>query len=100
MSNVALCFAVGIRLTFCIHLHAVQILIAKCLGRRICGHCGKNYNVADIFIPAAGGQPAVTMPPLSPPPECEPHMQRRADDTLEIIKKRLEVGVSSCGGLD
>jgi len=68
-----------------------QILIAKCLGRRICGHCGKNYNVADIFIPASDGHPAVMMPPLSPPPECEKHMQRRADDTLEIVKKRLEV---------
>jgi adenylate kinase len=71
----------------------LQILIAKCLGRRICGHCGKNYNVADIFIPATDGSPAVTMPPLSPPPECEQHMQRRSDDTLEIIKKRLEVWV-------
>lgn len=68
-----------------------QILIAKCLGRRICGHCGKNYNVADIFIPASGSHPAVMMPPLRPPPECEKHMQRRSDDTLDIIKKRLEV---------
>jgi adenylate kinase len=75
----------------------LQILIAKCLGRRICGHCGKNYNVADIFIPATDGSPAVTMPPLSPPPECEQHMQRRSDDTLEIIKKRLEVQTQKVG---
>lgn len=72
-------------------LLAPQILIAKCLGRRICGHCGKNYNLADIFIPATDDSPAVTMPPLSPPPECEQHMQRRSDDTLDIVKKRLEV---------
>ena len=36
-----------------------QILIAKCLGRRICTHCGKNYNVADIYIPEGPGQPQV-----------------------------------------
>ena len=69
-----------------------QILIAKCLGRRICTHCGKNYNVADIYIPEAPGQPEVRMPPLNPPPRCERHMERRADDTLDVVKRRLQVG--------
>lgn len=43
----------------------------KCLGRRLCRKCGKNYNVADIYLPAsADGQPEIVMPPLNPPPEC------------------------------
>lgn len=70
---------------------APQILIAKCLGRRICAHCGKNYNLADIYIPEGPGQAEVRMPPLNPPPECENHMERRADDTLAVIQKRLQV---------
>ena len=70
----------------------LQILIAKCLGRRICTHCGKNYNVADIYIPSPGpGQPEVRMPPLNPPPVCEAHLERRSDDTLDVIQKRLQV---------
>ena len=31
------------------------------------------------------------MPPLNPPPQCEKHMERRADDTLDVVKKRLQV---------
>lgn len=48
-----------------------QVLVEKCLGRRICKKCGKNYNIADIYLPAsADGQPEIVMPPLNPPPEC------------------------------
>lgn len=31
-----------------------EVLVEKCCGRRICGHCGKNYNIADIYLPADG----------------------------------------------
>lgn len=68
-----------------------QVLMDKCLGRRVCGECGAGYNVADIQLPAAGGLPAVTMPPMPPPPECEPHMEVRADDNPETVRNRLAV---------
>jgi hypothetical protein len=31
-----------------------EVLVEKCCGRRICSHCGKNYNIADIYLPADG----------------------------------------------
>ncbi|GLC40765.1 hypothetical protein PLESTB_000024900 [Pleodorina starrii] len=69
-----------------------EVLVQKCMGRRLCRHCGKNYNVADIHLPAgADGQPEIVMPPLSAPPECEPHLETRADDREEVIRHRLEV---------
>lgn len=47
------------------------MLVEKCLGRRICKKCGKNYNVADIYLKASDdGRPEIIMPPLNPPPEC------------------------------
>jgi hypothetical protein len=36
---------------------SAQILISKCLGRRFCEECGKNFNVADIYIPESGLHP-------------------------------------------
>uniref|UniRef100_A0A383VHU9 adenylate kinase n=1 Tax=Tetradesmus obliquus TaxID=3088 RepID=A0A383VHU9_TETOB len=70
-----------------------EVLVQKCCGRRICGHCGKNYNIADIYLPAdpASGQPEIVMPPLSPPKECEPHLETREDDTEEVVLRRLQV---------
>lgn len=68
-----------------------EVLVEKCMGRRICKHCGKNYNVADIKLAASGGRPAIVMPPLSPPPECEAHLEQRADDTQATVLRRLEV---------
>ena len=48
-----------------------QVLVSKCLARRMCSACGKNFNLADIDLPAsASGEPAVKMPPLLPPPGC------------------------------
>ena len=29
-----------------------DVLVDKCLGRRLCSKCGANYNVADINVPA------------------------------------------------
>ncbi|EFJ45843.1 adenylate kinase [Volvox carteri f. nagariensis] len=69
-----------------------EVLVEKCMGRRLCRHCGKNYNVADIHLAAsADGRPEIVMPPLSPPPECAPHLETRADDREEVIRHRLEV---------
>jgi adenylate kinase len=67
------------------------VLVEKCLGRRICSKCGKNYNIADIYLPASEGRPEIAMPPLSPPPECIQHMEQRSDDTQEVIRHRLQV---------
>lgn len=68
-----------------------EILISKCLGRRFCEECGKNFNVADIYIPENGSQQEVNMPPLDPPPQCQSKLKTRSDDNLETIKRRLEV---------
>ncbi|KAL9268405.1 Adenylate kinase 1, chloroplastic-like protein [Drosera capensis] len=68
-----------------------RALIEKCLGRRICGECGKNYNVASINIEAENGRPAIVMAPLPPPPSCASKLITRADDTEEVVKERLRV---------
>ena len=73
----------------------LQILTAKCLGRRVCKDCGKNFNVADIMLPATEGQPEVRMPPLNPPENCRDKMEIRSDDNLETINNRIEVSKSS-----
>jgi hypothetical protein len=62
----------------------------------VCNKCGKNYNIADIYLPAQGGQPEIVMPPLSPPQQCLPFMEQRADDTDEVVRRRLEVGGRCC----
>ena len=79
----------------------LQVLVDKCLGRRVCMHCKRNYNVAEINIPAQGGRPGISLPPLSPPPECEAHLVQRQDDKLETVLHRLQVCCCSlpCPGL-
>lgn len=72
-----------------------EVLVEKCCGRRICKHCGTNYNVADIRLAASGDRPEIVMPPLNPPPECEPHLEIREDDTPEVVLKRLQVSATS-----
>ena len=74
----------------------LQILTAKCLGRRMCQQCGKNFNVADIMLPASDTQPEIRMPPLNPPAACMDKMATRSDDTLDVINNRLEVSVMRC----
>jgi adenylate kinase len=65
--------------------------VEKCLGRRLCRKCGKNYNIADIYLPASGDRPEIVMPPLNPPPVCAQHMEQRSDDTEPVIRRRLEI---------
>ena len=73
--------------------HSLLVFIT---GRRHCRHCGKGYNVATIDVPAIDGHPRVYMPPLPAPPECEPHLETRADDTEEVVRRRLQVGGHAC----
>ncbi|KAL8154260.1 hypothetical protein V2J09_012020 [Rumex salicifolius] len=68
-----------------------QALIDKCLGRRICSECGKNFNVATIDIKGENGRPRITMDPLLSPPQCASKLITRADDTEEVVKERLRV---------
>lgn len=66
-------------------------LIEKCLGRRICGQCGKNFNVATINVKGENGNPDINMAPLPPPPQCASKLVTRSDDTEAIVKERLRV---------
>lgn len=66
-----------------------EALVTKLLGRRVCDHCGRNFNVANI----QDGE--LDMPPLLPPEDCEtchgdPKMHMRDDDTEEIVTDRLK----------
>jgi adenylate kinase len=38
-----------------------DILVDKCLGRRLCSKCGRNFNVADLQYPAENGRPEVRL---------------------------------------
>jgi adenylate kinase len=66
-------------------------LVTKLLGRRVCGDCGKNYNVAEIK------EGDLDMPPLLPKPsDCEkcsgkPKLTIRADDNLEVVTERMRI---------
>jgi len=68
-----------------------NVLVTKLLGRRVCGDCGKNYNVAEIK------EGDLDMPPLLPKPsDCEkcsgkPKLTIRADDNLEVVTERMRI---------
>lgn len=68
-----------------------EVLVEKCLGRRLCSKCGRNYNIADIQLAASAGRPAIVMPPLSPPPGCSQYMEQRSDDNEQTVRRRLDV---------
>ncbi|KAK8934915.1 hypothetical protein KSP39_PZI014855 [Platanthera zijinensis] len=68
-----------------------DVLLEKCLGRRICSQCGGNFNVAFINIRGENGEPGMYMPPLLPPPQCTTKLISRPDDTEEVVKERLHV---------
>lgn len=61
-----------------------EILVEKCIGRRICRKCGKGWNLADIYRPAEGDRPEIVMPPLDPPADCLSFMEQREDDREEV----------------
>ncbi|CAL9074033.1 unnamed protein product [Musa textilis] len=68
-----------------------DVLLAKCLGRRICSQCGGNFNVASIDIKGENGRPGISMPPLLPPEHCMSKLITRGDDTEEVVKERLRL---------
>eukprot|EP01023_Acetabularia_acetabulum_P002903 TRINITY_DN11254_c0_g2_i1.p1 TRINITY_DN11254_c0_g2~~TRINITY_DN11254_c0_g2_i1.p1 ORF type:complete len:270 (+),score=55.34 TRINITY_DN11254_c0_g2_i1:167-976(+) len=68
-----------------------EVLVEKCMGRRICRECGTNYNIADIYLAAEGDRPEIVMPPLDPPEKCREYLYQRDDDKEEVIRKRLHL---------
>lgn len=68
-----------------------DVLLEKCLGRRICGQCGKNFNLASINVKGENGKPGMSMAPLLPPTHCMTKLITRADDTEAVVKERLRV---------
>eukprot|EP00850_Spirogloea_muscicola_P014993 SM000111S18816 [mRNA] locus=s111:400245:400883:+ [translate_table: standard] len=68
-----------------------DVLVSKCLGRRICSECSGNFNLANIDVDGGAGSARVVMPPLPPPAACLHKMTVRADDTEDVIRARLEV---------
>lgn len=68
-----------------------NVLLEKCLGRRICSECGKNFNVATIYVKGENGNPDISMDPLLPPSQCVSKLITRSDDTETIVKERLRI---------
>ncbi|XP_078445983.1 adenylate kinase 1, chloroplastic-like [Wolffia australiana] len=68
-----------------------DVLLKKCLGRRICSQCGGNFNVALIDIKEEEGKPGIYMAPLLPPSDCADKLVTRSDDTEEVVKERLRI---------
>ncbi|KAE9585469.1 hypothetical protein Lal_00018142 [Lupinus albus] len=68
-----------------------EILLEKCLGRRMCSECGGNFNVASINMKGENGRPGTVMPPLLPPAHCMSKLITRADDTEAVVKERLRI---------
>jgi len=68
-----------------------RVLTEKLLGRRVCGDCGRGYNVAAIH------EGELDMPPLLPKPaDCDrckgaPRLTVREDDTAAVVAQRMEV---------
>ena len=67
-----------------------DILVRKLSARRVCGGCGKNYNIADI------NEGEYVMPPLMPKVKgvcdvCGGGLVQRSDDTEEVVKERLRI---------
>ena len=66
-----------------------HVLMAKMLARRVCGDCGRGYNVATIK------EGDLDMPPLLPKPsDCEkcvgkPRLITRDDDKEEVVRHRM-----------
>lgn len=68
-----------------------DVLLEKCLGRRLCSQCGKNFNVASINVKGENGKPGISMAPLLPPAHCMSKLITRSDDTEDIVKERLRI---------
>lgn len=73
-----------------------DVLLEKCLGRRMCSQCGGNFNVANINVKGGNGSPSISMAPLLPPTHCMSKLITRADDTEEVVKERLRLYNEKC----
>lgn len=67
-----------------------DVLVEKLMGRRVCPHCGRSYNVASIM------NNGFNLPPLLPKEgnicdDCHEELIQRSDDCLEVIENRLSV---------
>jgi adenylate kinase len=72
-----------------------DVLVAKCLGRRICSHCGGTFNVADVAVDG------IRLPALLPPPSCASKFITRADDrTEEVVRARMRVHHAESGPVE
>jgi len=72
-----------------------EVLLEKLMGRRICPHCNKGFNVAEINT-----EDGYMMTPLLPKYDveyCDEHLDiptkliRRKDDREDIIMERLNL---------
>lgn len=68
-----------------------DVLVEKCLGRRICSECKKGFNVATINVKPENGRPGMSMAPLLPPAHCTSKLITRSDDTEAIITERIRI---------
>ncbi|KQK23832.1 probable adenylate kinase 1, chloroplastic [Brachypodium distachyon] len=68
-----------------------DVIVQKCLGRRICSQCNKNFNLACIDVKGENGLPPIYMSPLLPPNNCMSKLITRADDTEEVVRNRLRI---------
>lgn len=70
-----------------------KVLIKKMLGRRVCTdvNCGKGYNVCAIKENGYDMEPLLPKKDINKCDECGSALEVRKDDTLEIIKDRLNV---------
>ncbi|ETO13294.1 hypothetical protein RFI_24080 [Reticulomyxa filosa] len=67
-----------------------SVLIQKMLGRRVCVHCGRTFNIASI------NQGDIVMPSMRPQKDgtcddCGHSLDVRVDDTSEVVLQRLEL---------
>jgi len=84
---------VNIDVVFDLEMHE-DVLIRKLSARRICGVCGEIYNVADIRETIDGVK--YDLPPMLPKvpgicDKCGGELVQRKDDTIEVIRERLNV---------
>ena len=71
-----------------------EILIAKCVARRICKDCGEIYNI--LSLDRTIEDVRYVVPSMSPKIEekcdkCKGELIKRIDDNPEMIKTRLEI---------
>ena len=66
-----------------------SVIVEKLLGRKICKNCGLDFNTADVW--RDGFEMPAILPHCNCPQgkNCEQELVSRADDTEEIIFRRL-----------